>query len=164
MDKQTYRDLMRSQAGAVALIATGAVGTRRGLTATAVCSLTDEPPTLLVCVNQSASAHDEIGRQGCFSVNLLSTEHQDLAGVFSGRTELQGEARFDDALWQTLKTGAPILKRALASFDCEVTEQRKVATHSIFVGEVRDGRVGAQASPLIYFQGGFCELHNPGDD
>ncbi len=153
MEPQDYRNLMRQQAGAVALIATGPHGGRTGLAATAVCSLTDTPPTLLVCVNQSASAHDVIAATGSFSVNLLCPSHQDLVALFSGQTELQGEARFDDSLWQTLQTGAPVLKDALASFDCEVVATNRVSTHAIYIGEVRDGRARDGADPLVYFRG-----------
>ena len=155
MTPELYRNLMRHQAGGVALIATGRHGGRTGLAATAVCSLTDAPPTLLVCVNQTASAHDVIEDTGFFSVNLLCPSHKELVGVFSGQTGLKGEARFDDALWQTLVTGAPVLKDALASFDCEVVETKKVSTHTIYIGEVRDGVANDDLDPLVYFRGKF---------
>ena len=155
MTPELYRNLMRQQAGAVALIATGRPGARTGMAATAVCSLTDTPPALLVCVNQTASAHDIIADTGAFSVNLLSPAQKDLVGVFSGRTGLKGEDRFDDALWQTLVTGAPILKEALASFDCEVVDAKTVSTHTIYIGEVRGGSAQEDLDPLVYFRGGF---------
>ena len=155
MEPQLYRDLMRHQAGAVTLIATGAHGNRTGLIATAVCSLTDRPPTLLICVNESASAHKLIAETGSFCVNLLCPSHADLVGVFTGKTGLAGEARFDDTLWHTLKTGAPVLKDALASFDCAVVDTKKVSTHTIYIGEVRDGAARDAEEPLVYFRGGF---------
>jgi flavin reductase (DIM6/NTAB) family NADH-FMN oxidoreductase RutF len=155
VEAQLYRDLMRHQAGAVTLIATGVHGNRTGLIATAVCSLTDSPPTLLICVNESASAHDLIQETGSFSVNLLCAGQKDLVGVFTGKTGLAGEARFDDALWQTLKTGAPVLKEALSTFDCEVVDTKRVSTHTIYIGEVRDGKAEDGADPLVYFRGGF---------
>ena len=155
MDPQLYRDLMRHQAGAVTLISTGVHGNRTGLIATAVCSLTDTPPTLLVCVNESASAHDLIAETGSFCVNLLCPEHKQLVKVFTGQTGLAGEARFDDALWQTMATGAPVLKDALATFDCEVSDTKKDSTHTIYIGEVRAGAARDEEDPLVYFRGGF---------
>jgi flavin reductase (DIM6/NTAB) family NADH-FMN oxidoreductase RutF len=146
---------MRHQAGAVTLIATGPKGARTGMPATAVCSLTDAPPTLLICVNESASSHDVIAETGSFSVNLLCPSHADLVGIFMGKTGLSGEERFENKLWQTLKTGAPILKDALASFDCEVTDTKKVSTHTIYIGEVRAGKARDDQDPLVYFRGGF---------
>lgn len=155
MDAQKFRDLMRHQAGAVTLISTGVHGHRTGLIATAVCSLTDTPPTLLICVNESASAHDLIADTGSFCVNLLCPSHKDLVKVFTGQTGLAGEARFDDALWQTLETGAPVLKDALATFDCQVADTKRVSTHTIYIGEVRDGAARDEEDPLVYFRGGF---------
>jgi flavin reductase (DIM6/NTAB) family NADH-FMN oxidoreductase RutF len=152
---ELYRNLMRQQAGAVALIATGKPGGRTGMAATAVCSLTDNPPTLLVCVNQSASAHDIIAEMGSFSVNLLCPAHKELVGVFTGQTGLKGEERFDDAQWLTMVTGAPVLKDALASFDCEVSDQKMVSTHTIYFGAVRDGVAREELDPLVYFRGNF---------
>ena len=155
MTPEFYRRLMRQQAGAVALIATGRPGARTGMAATAVCSLTDTPPTLLVCVNQTASAHDVIADTGAFSVNLLCPSQRELVGVFSGQTGLKGEDRFNDAIWQTMVTGAPILKGALASFDCEVVDSKIVSTHTIYIGKVRDGAAQEDLDPLVYFRGGF---------
>jgi len=160
MDGNKYRTIMRHQAGAVALITTGDVGMRTGLTATAVCSLTDDPPTLLVCVNRTASAHALILEKRSFGVNLLGLHQQELAAAFSGRTGLQGEDRFHvkGHEWTTLKTNAPILLGALASLDCEVTEQQTFSTHTIFIGVVRDGCVNEDTAPLLYFRGDFWDL------
>ena len=152
-----YRAIMRHQAGAVTVIAVGDPGTRRGLTATAVCSLSDEPPTILACVRRTASAHDEIGRIGAFSVNLLASDQQDVAALFSGRTGVSGEDRFQGE-WVKMVTGAPVLSNALASLDCSVSEQHSFATHTIFIGSVRDGRVRAEAQPLLYFRGDYWDL------
>jgi len=155
LDPQAFKDLMRHQAGAVTLIATGKKGNRTGLIATAVCSLTDSPPSLLICVNESASAHDLIAETKSFSVNLLCPSHKELVRVFTGQTGLAGEARFDDTLWQTLKTGAPVLKDALCTFDCDVSDIKKVSTHTIYIGEVRAGQSRDEEDPLVYFRGGF---------
>lgn len=77
MDTTKFRNVMRHQAGAVTIIAVGKPGNRTGLTATAMCSLTDNPPSVLICVNKSASAHAPIREHKSFSVNLLSHEQED---------------------------------------------------------------------------------------
>src|SRR5688572_26726442 len=94
MNSESYRALMRHQAGAVTVIASGVDGSRAGLTATAVCSLSDNPPTILVCVQRRSGAHDLIAKARCFSVNLLSREQEDVAERFAGRRGVRGEARF----------------------------------------------------------------------
>jgi len=158
MHGELYRAIMRHQAGAVAVIAVGATGARTGLTATAVCSLSDDPPTILACVRRTASAHDAIHRLGVFSVNLLASDQQDVAQTFSGNVAIRGEARFQSGEWTTLVTGTPVLRGALASLDCRLEEQHGFATHSIFIGSVLDGCVRAEAEPLLYFRGDYWDF------
>lgn len=160
MDQQKFRNLMRHQAGAVTIIAVGKPGARTGLTATAMCSLTDSPPTVLICVNRNASAHKPIKAAKCFGVNVLSLPQQHLAKRFSSK-QLEGEARFDKDAWTTLATGAPILKGTLASLDCELIDEHEVETHSIFVGRVKDGSFDEGADALLYFRGDFWNLGKP---
>lgn len=148
---------MRSHAGAPVVIATGNPGARTGLTATAFCSLSDSPPTVLVCVNKSASAHPLIQEMRSFSVNLLCKEQADLALKFSGQTGLKGEARFDDA-WTVGPTGAPLLSTALANLDCELGSAHDHGSHTVFIGHVRFASADDAAEPLLYFRGGFGGL------
>lgn len=156
MDTARFRTLLRNQAGAVAVISVGLPGNRTGLTATAVCSLSDNPPTILVCINKNASAHDPIGHAQAFGVSFLSAEQQQVAAVFSGQTEAQGEARFAiTGPWRQLTTGSPILADAVASLDCRVVEEHSYSTHTIYIGAVEDGAVSEEADPLLYFRGGF---------
>lgn len=157
MDQGKFRSLMRHQAGAVTIIAVGKPGNRTGLTATAMCSLTDSPPTVLICVNKNASAHAPIKAMGCFSVNVLAQPQQELAKRFSTK-KLEGEARFDAPDWETLATGAPVLKNTIASLDCELVDEHEVETHSIFIGRVKEGRFEEEAQPLLYFRGDFWDV------
>lgn len=164
MDAENYRAVMRHQAGAVSLITCGHPGARSGLTATAVVSVSDRPPMVLVCVNQSAGAHDAIVRAGAFGINLLSAEHQTVAERFAGLHGVSGEARFAGQSWMTLETGSPILEHALASLDCTLAEQHTFATHSVFIGKVMAGQFNVNAKPLLYFRGDFWDLpHRAGE-
>ena len=160
MDTQKFRNLMRHQAGAVTIIAVGRAGSRTGLTATAMCSLSDNPPSVLICVNKNASAHAPIREARCFSVNVLARAQKELATRFSTK-KLEGEARFDAEAWETLATGAPVLKDTIASLDCELVDEHMVETHSIFIGRVKDGRFHEKAEPLLYFRGDFWDLKPP---
>ncbi len=157
MDTMKFRNVMRHQAGAVTIIAVGRPGNRTGLTATAMCSLSDQPPSVLICVNKNASAHQPIREARCFSVNLLANAQHDLAKRFSTK-KVEGEARFDAADWEILTTGAPILKNTIASLDCELIAEHTVDTHSIFIGRVQDGRFSEAAEPLLYFRGDFWDV------
>jgi flavin reductase (DIM6/NTAB) family NADH-FMN oxidoreductase RutF len=158
MDAKTYRNAMKQQAGAVAIIATGTNDERTGMTATAVCSLSDDPPMLLICVNKSASPHALIKNTGSFSVNFLSTQQEEVAACFAGMTGLKSKARFAYGKWTTLETGAPVLMDALASFDCELINEHQYSTHSIFIGAVKSVQTVVDAGSLLYFRGKFTGL------
>lgn len=148
---------MRHHAGAVTLICTGSVGNRSGLTATAVCSLTDTPPTILVCINKNASAHDVIFNTGKFSVNVLGERHHAIAGIFAGQSNLKGEERFNAAgdVWGSHASGTPWLHGALAHLDCSVVEKQEFSSHTIFLGLVNEGEGSGDTVPLLYCHGRF---------
>lgn len=159
MDAPRYRALMRHQAGAVAIIAAGRSGARGGLTATAFSSLSDSPPTLLVCVQRKSGTHAVIVAAKSFSVNILAREQQSLAERFSGKCGVTGEHRFEGgAVWETLATGAPVLSGALASLDCELLDEHQFSTHSIFIGRVIDGQFRGEGEPLLYFRNDYWDI------
>ena len=151
-----FKLAMRRLAAGVTIITTCHDGERCGLTATAVCSLSADPPQLLVCVNRSTRAHDVIRRGANLCVNLLARRHKALAGHFAGGRK--GEERFRSGKWTTLKTSAPVLDDALASFDCVVKETVESATHTIFIGQVVDVRLRAEGHPLLYAGGSYAGL------
>jgi len=157
-DGTLYRQLMRHQAAGVSVVATGEVGSRVGLTATSVASLSDAPPKLLVCVGRATQAHNILCDRGVFSVNFLASEHEELAECFAGRRGIDGEHRFAGGAWDTLVTGAPVLADALSSVDCRLLESHTFSTHSIFIGRVVAGRRREAGEPLIYFRGAYRGL------
>ncbi|UZE50057.1 flavin reductase family protein [Rhodopseudomonas sp. P2A-2r] len=160
MDSNDFRKAMRHCAGAVALVTVGREeGRRTGLTVTAVCSLSDDPPSLLVCVNRKASANPRIREERCFGVSFLAEEHMPLALTFSGQKGFDGENRFGFGRWSTRVTGAPVLEEAIVSFDCELRQEFETRTHSVFVGDVRDAGMRGAASPLLYLNGAFHGVH-----
>lgn len=149
---------MRHQAGAVTVVAAGQPGARAGLTATAVASVSDKPPALLVCVGQETQAHGLIAELKHFSVNLLSTEQQAIADRFAGRDGLAGEARFAGSDWRIGPAGTPILDGALATLECRLTDSHAFTTHTIFIGNVIDGLFQPDVSPLLYFRGDYWDI------
>lgn len=157
----SFRAIMQHQAGAVSIVATGAEPDRAGLTATAIASLSDEPPSILVCVNRKTDAHDAIPAGGSFAVNLLAADQQNISDRFAGRDDQHGEDRFKNLAgmsWGTLKTGAPVLHGALAVLDCTLTDQHAFTTHTIYIGQVVAGVFREDARPLLYFRGDYWDL------
>ena len=147
---------MRTLAGPVNIITTAHSGHRYGMTATAVCSATAEPPTVLVCINKLATTHGAIAKAGTFCVNVLRSEDWELSTTFSGAQS--GETRFKSRDWTRLGTGSPVLIGALVSFDCRVVEQMALGTHTIFLGEVEQVAFGQKGKPLLYSEGQYAKL------
>lgn len=145
---EQFRLGMRRLAGAVNIVTAEHAGHRFGLTATAVCSATAEPPTALICINRSAATHAAIVRSGAFCINVLRNEDAELANAFSGTQS--GEARFKAGEWLRLASGAPALASALASFDCRVAKSLDHGTHTVFLGEVGSIVIGRKGKPLLY--------------
>lgn len=149
IDQTEFRSAMSRLGGAVTLVTTDGAGGRHGLAATAVCSVTDTPPTLLVCVNQAARSNGRIKANGVFCVNVLCSEHEELVSLFA---QSGNDARFaDERQWTTLATGAPSLVSALASLDCRIDQQIEIGTHSLFIGTVEALRLGPAKHGLVYF-------------
>jgi flavin reductase len=115
---------------------------------------------VLVCVNQLTSTHQAIAESGVFCVNVLRHEDRELSTLFSGahNGEMRGEARFRTGQWTPLSTGAPALQSALVSFDCRVVNRLLHGTHTIFLGEVQQLRMGRKGKPLLYSDGQYAKL------
>lgn len=143
-----FREGMSRLGAAVNIITTDGPAGRHGMTATAVCSVTDSPPTLLVCVNQSAKSHDMFVKNGVLGVNVLGAEHEDLSGRFSRLSE---EDRFASTPWGIGITGAPLLGEALTAFDCKIVDRLVRGTHSVFICEVVSTLNGAGKEGLLWF-------------
>ena len=146
---------MRRLAASVCLITTlNEDGSRNGLTATAVCSLSASPPTLLCCLNRSSNSFAAIEKAGLFAVNVLSTDDRAIADHFA--TSLAGSDKFGLGEWTTLDTGAPVLASAIAAFDCKLVNVVAVGTHGVLIGEVQALALHPEGvKPLLYVDGAY---------
>lgn len=144
-----FRNAMSLLTSAVSVITTAGLTGRYGFTASAVCSVTDTPPTLLVCMNQASSSHVHFVENKVLSVNVLSAQHQHISTAFSSR--LSPEERFKHGVWSELETGAPVLKDALVNFDCEIEQVQAVGTHTIFICRIVAIQQGQHEHSLVYF-------------
>lgn len=155
VDPSLFKSGMRRLASGVSLVTTLHNGERHGLIATSVCSVSTDPPSLLVCVNRAATSHAMIYSAGCFCVNLLGSSDDETARRFSEPRERH--LRFQDRNWTALLTGAPALVGALASFDCEIATAHRSGSHTIFVGNVVATELWQdEISPLIYVDGRYA--------
>ncbi|MFG1481127.1 flavin reductase family protein [Xanthobacter sp. V4C-4] len=151
-----HRGGMRHLASGVSVITTRDGETPVGLTATAVCSVTVDPPRMVVLVNKKVAAADAILASGALCINVLAADQEPLARVFAGMVEgVFGPARFEHGQWRTHITGAPALEGALATFDCRVVKVFDESTHHAFLCEVLAAPEPAGGVPLIYVNGAF---------
>jgi flavin reductase (DIM6/NTAB) family NADH-FMN oxidoreductase RutF len=147
-----FRKTMRALASAVTIVSTAHDNRRFGMTATAVCSLSMQPPTLLVCVNQSTSLHHPLLSAGRFCINILHADQDELARTF-GRKGI--EDRFSCGNWKLDDLGVPFVADAQASVFCTVEETYGHRTHSIVVGAVYRATVREAVHPLLYQDGRY---------
>lgn len=145
-----FRNAMAQLGSAVSVITTDGPAGKFGFTASAVCSVTDSPPTLLVCMNRNSFAHTPFRQNGVLCVNVLSSDHQDLSGVFANAS-LRSEERFGYDSWQVMASGAPVLSSSVASFDCLIDTCHEVGSHSVFYCQVQAIRISDTPRGLVYF-------------
>ncbi|WP_207539327.1 flavin reductase [Sabulicella rubraurantiaca] len=149
--RQEFRNAMARLGAAVNVVTTDGEGGRAGFTASAVCSVTDQPPTLLVCLNRAASSNAVFLRNMVLCVNTLSATQRDLSEIFAGLTGAEGTARFEAGQWGHLVTGAPVLEGAMVNFDCRIREVLVKGTHSVLFAEIEAIRQGDPGPALVYF-------------
>lgn len=157
-DAATFRGLWRGVGSTVALIATEWEGQRHAMLATAVTSVSMEPPALLICVNRAASAHDALTRRGAFSLGILGHAVRDLAAAI-GRAS--GPERFAQGDWHGLAVagrqtdGLPWLGQAQATLFCVTDQSFDYGTHTGLIALI-DRAIGTSGDdPLIYCQGSY---------
>jgi len=157
VDPDRFRAAMARFPGAVTIVSSRGDSERRGITATAVCSVSAEPPSLLVCVNRRTGTCAAIRDSGKFNVNLLSDPSGMLALRFAGAAGATGEDKFALGNWEEDRRGLPVLKDAPVAFCCEVSERVEAGSHTVFIGAVVEVRLG-DGTPLLYEQSRFHRL------
>ncbi len=147
-----FREAMSRLGAAVHVVTTAGPGGKTGFTATAVCSVSDQPAMLLLCLNRRSNSAPPMSQNGVFCVNTLGAGESKLADVFAGRSGAHLEERFSVGEWMTLKTGAPVLASAVVAFDCRTIEVKAVASHNVFFGAVEAVRLGPAGPALVYHE------------
>jgi flavin reductase (NADH) len=147
-----FRNAMAHLPAAVSIITTNGPGGQCGITASAVCSVTDSPPTVLVCLNRGSAMHEVFQKNGHLCVNVLADEHEQLAMHFSGATKVPMAERFGWDIWEPeSESGQPVLASALVKLQGRIKEFKDVGSHSVMFVELSDIRVSEEKDSLIYF-------------
>jgi flavin reductase len=152
VSREEFRDAMARLGAAVNVVTTDGAAGRAGFTASAVCSVTDDPPTLLVCLNRSSRGAAQFKANGVLCVNTLAVGQHALSDAFAGKGGLDSDDRFALARWTRLATGAPVLEdAAVVAFDCRIAEVVEKGTHSVLFAEIQGIRQGGPGGALIWY-------------
>ncbi|CAM1652516.1 Flavin reductase like domain [Bartonella apis] len=153
-----YRDAMSHFAGAVHIVTTDGARNKRGVTISACCSLSDNPPTVLVCLMRQHEKNRIFIENEKFCVNTLAGHHKNLSDIFAGRGGMTQQERFSHGKWQTLKTGSPVLSDALVALDCQLVGWHVHATHYVLIGEVVAVKRNPGVDALMYLDRAYRTL------
>jgi flavin reductase (DIM6/NTAB) family NADH-FMN oxidoreductase RutF len=158
VNMQDYHDAMARFGAAVHVVTTNGVAGLCGFTGSAVCSVSDDPPTLLVCLNRASKLNAVFKENGTFCINTLNASQEELSNCFAGYTQHSMTERFETENWYEMETGSPALKNSLVSLDCTITAIEEVATHSVMFGRVCALKTGAHKPSLVYLNRTYRSL------
>jgi flavin reductase (DIM6/NTAB) family NADH-FMN oxidoreductase RutF len=153
VDDALFRNVVGHFASGVTVITTAAGDAMYGTTASAVSSLSMEPPMMLICLNRSSATHDAVQRTATFGINILTADQSHLARQFARK----GIDKFGGVQFHRGAGGVPLLDGALATIVCEVDETATGGTHTVFLGRVVSASAGG-GEPLAYYKGTFGRL------
>ncbi|WP_024475849.1 flavin reductase [Arthrobacter sp. CAL618] len=153
LTSDAFRDVIGRFASGVTVITTHHEGRNYGSTASAVSSLSAEPPMLLICLNKASASAHAVAASGTFAVNVLAEDHIQLAGRFASKLA----DKFEGVPTEVDANGSPLLVGALAHLVCRVSEQVEAGTHFVFLAHVEEA-VAYPGHPLAYFRGGFGRM------
>lgn len=156
VDPVEFKDAMSFLSGAVCVVTTRVDAEVFGFTASSVCSVSADPPTMLVCVNRESTSNAKLQCSGVLAINVLTSRQEELSRAFS--SSLTPEERFSHGNWGELKTGCPILHDSLVSFDCKVESTNEVATHAIYICSIVGIKFGMADQALVYFRRNYHSL------
>jgi flavin reductase (DIM6/NTAB) family NADH-FMN oxidoreductase RutF len=147
---------MRRTAAGVAIITTRGSAGRGGITVSSFCSLSLEPPSVLVSIKRDSSTLQLILENRVFAANVLAQDQAALAEIFASPAHSH-EQRFAEGSWRDEGAGGPTLEGAVAHIDCKVSATFDYGSHTIVIGDVIDA-ISHQARPLVYAERGFHRL------
>jgi len=145
-----FKAVMSRFTTGVTVVTTRLGAMRAGITVNAFCSVSLDPPLVLICIDRASRVHDLLIQAGIFAVNLLTTRHEEVARCFAGQTERRW-LEFCGCQTHIVATGAPVFDESLGFVDCHITDVFAGGDHSIILGQVEAlGTSGGE--PLLYYR------------
>jgi flavin reductase (DIM6/NTAB) family NADH-FMN oxidoreductase RutF len=157
IDPMAFRDVLARFASGVTVVTAKRLQGYHGVTVTAFCSLSLNPPLVLICLDKEIQSHDIVATSPGFVINILAREQEFLAEQFSGRAPL-ADPQFSRVPHRLGVLGIPLIDGCLAWIECRHWAQYEGGDHTIFVGEVVALERGRADDPLVYFDRQFHDL------
>jgi len=155
-----YREALARVASSVSIVSTDGAYGIAGFTCSAVCAVTDEPPTVMVCINRKSAANAVIKANGVLCISSLGAEQVELSQMFAGVGRVPMNERFGGPHWGVLTTGSPYCTRSRVALDCRVADVREIGTHSVFFAEVLSTVHATDDQPLIYHHRNYATIRH----
>jgi flavin reductase (DIM6/NTAB) family NADH-FMN oxidoreductase RutF len=157
ISRNEFRYALGSFASGVTIVTTKDAGGRlHGITVSAFCSVSLEPPLILVCIEKNTGSHRALAESTAFVVNLLGSNQQYLSERFASHLP----DKFEGVSYRRGIEDLPILENTLANLECVLKYSYEAGDHTIFVGQVEKSHVSGDGEPLVYFHGNYTEIKN----
>jgi len=149
-----FKELMRRFAAGVTLVTFNENEKFGGLTVSSFCSLSMDPPLVLICIDRKIASHESLEKTDTFGVNICNSEQGKLAWDFANSNIDKNE--LIKSLPHTLtELGTPLLEGCLATMECKITQKYDGGDHTIFIGQVEEGTYDENTEPLVYYGSGL---------
>lgn len=160
INAEDLRQAMRQWATGVTIVTASHNGVQHGMTVSSFTSVSLDPPLVLISLEHVTKTFRLVYEARCFAVTILSQEQIEISDRFAGRITDQDD-RFVGLNTFTMSSGAPLLTKGLAWFDCCVVSTYPAGSHTVFIGEVLEARTGSGDSPLLYYDRNYRSLEVP---
>ena len=153
----TFKELMKRFASGVTLITFENEGKYSGLTVSSFCSLSMNPPLILICIDKKIPSHKSLKNGASFGVNICTSEQGKLAWDFANSNIDKNELILSQN-HRITDNKVPLLNDCLASMECTIKEAYEGGDHTIFVGQIENGDFDEKSDPLIYYKSGLGDF------
>ncbi len=158
IDAARYREIIGQFVTGVTVVTTAVDGWLHGITVSAFTSVSLEPLLLLISVDKTTYAHQQLAKATHFGVNILAAEQEEVSNLFASKAEPE-RGRLRGAAYHLIRpNGTPVLEGCLAYLECAVADRCAGGDHTIFIGEVLDAAVVSEAAPLLFYRGGYRRI------
>ena len=156
ISKEEFRRALSRFASGVTVVTTkDNSGKLYGITVSAFCSVSLEPPLVLVCIEKTAGSHHAFEQSGVFVVNILRENQQTISNHFASHSD----NKFSGISYRSGIEDLPVLEDALVNLECRLRYSHEGGDHTIYVGEIENATI-KDGNPLLYSHGDYRKIND----